>query len=127
MKKEFTFLALVLLARGGCASTQKVQTSNNIAVFTNSQANLKVAEIPPTAISGKNYQYCYGCVVYNYKNFDAISGSTNAVSNQIMGAISSQFVKQNDFKTDLNYVPADSQTPELVVDQTSLSTLQGGS
>lgn len=133
MKREIGMLILAGLVLSGCSNTQ-VQTSKSqqqastpITVLNNTQSNLKVAEIPPTDTSGQNYQYCYGCVVFNYKDFQP-DNNTSAVTSNLMSAISSQIVVQNgDFKTDINYVPADPQIPQSVTQQTSLSVLQGGS
>lgn len=133
INKLILISASALLVLSGCSSTptqtskHQQETSNPIVILTNTQSNLKVAEIPPTETSGKNYQYCYGCVVFNYKNFQP-DDKTNSVASNLMSAISSQIVVQNgEFKTGINYLTNDPQVPQTTTQQTSLSVLQGDS
>ncbi len=107
------FLPLMLVALAGCsANTQALNA------FENTQANLKVAEIPSTATAGQNYEYCYGCIEFNYRQFGRFDSSTMPGAS-MMAAIVKQVntcaAPDNAFTTQVNLVgQAPALAPEVL-------------
>lgn len=139
LKFKGVIFAVPVIFLVGCSTatsaknvTQSSQNINsNLSVLINTQSNLKVAEIPPTAARGQNYQYCYGCVAYNYKDFGTFDDSSDSnVSTEIMGAIKDQIgisqTQSNEFKTDIQFERQNADAPAFISQQTSLSVLKKG-
>jgi hypothetical protein len=74
--------------------------------FKNTQTNLKVAEIPATATTGQNYQYCYGCIEFNYQQFGTFQSMPGV---QMLSAITHQVntcsSASNNFQTTVEVMP----------------------
>lgn len=126
-KYRATFTALCasfLLA--GCNSSPPQNAENNIAVLAITQQNLKVGEVPASNTQSQNYEYCYGCVAFNTDEQGPFS-ETQSLAGRLLEAINGQIKSplSKAFTTQVQYLPADVNAPEVLTQQSSIA-VNGG-